>query len=552
MNVIAATMVDLHTTPLGTRSRLGDELAAETVLHRTLRSVLAVDSVSAVCVLCPSAQRNRCGELIADLPVELINCDGPTTAWSQLVRVGRKWSLDGWRGGAGSTTCFDEYFHGPAFAALLEHREADAILIFAPAAPLFDPTIAERMIEHRRACAEGVRMIFTQAPPGVAGVLLDASLVRELAEKGIPIGWTLSYKPDAPQKDLIFDECCMEIPTSLRHASGRLIVDTDRAMRRVSDCLQRPDTPASAESLGDWLIERDENHVECAPREIEIELTTDDPYPNAVLRPRGSRLNQRGPIDVGVVERIAASLTEFDDALVVLGGFGEPLRHPQFPRILEALRPAGGAAGVFGLAVRTAAVDLSDTIVDLLVAHRVDLLNVVLDAWSEEKYVELNAPDESTIATFDRVIPWFQKIEARSRAAGVVTPIIIPELTKAKENLGELEAFYDGWIQRSGTVCVRGYTTRGGQMPDHSVMNMAPIGRTPCRRIRSRCTILADGTVVACEEDFIARQPVGDVGESSLGEIWRSDAFHALRESHRNFDFTINRLCAACNEWHRP
>ena len=77
-------------------------------------------------------------------------------------------------------------------------------------------------------------MSFTQAPPGLAGLLLAAPLVHELAREGIPVGWIFSYKPDAPQKDLIFLTCCFEVPVDVRYATGRLMADTDRAVRHAS------------------------------------------------------------------------------------------------------------------------------------------------------------------------------------------------------------------------------------------------------------------------------------------------------------------------------
>ena len=38
------------------------------------------------------------------------------------------------------------------------------------------------MIEYRLGVEQEVRLVFTQAPPGLAGVLLDACLIHELAE----------------------------------------------------------------------------------------------------------------------------------------------------------------------------------------------------------------------------------------------------------------------------------------------------------------------------------------------------------------------------------
>ena len=92
---------------------------------------------------------------------------------------------------------------------------------------------------------------------------------------------------------------------------------------------------------GGGLDRQERTNVEAIPREVEIELTTDDPYPNSCLRPRGSRVERRGPIDIELVRRVAEELAAYDDSLIVLGGFGDPLRHPEFPSALRAIRAAG-------------------------------------------------------------------------------------------------------------------------------------------------------------------------------------------------------------------
>ena len=50
----------------------------------------------------------------------------------------------------------------------------------------------------------------------------------------------------------------------------------------------------------------------------------------------------------------------------------------------------------------------------------------------------------------------------------------MPSFVKARQNLHEMEAFYDGWVQRLGAALVTGYSHRAGQLPNHAVSGMAP------------------------------------------------------------------------------
>ena len=131
-------------------------------------------------------------------------------------------------------------------------------------------------------------------------------------------------------------------------------------------------------------------------------------------------------------------------------------------------------------------------------------------------------------------------------------PIVVPEMTKARENLHELDGFYDGWLRRVGAVSLTGFSHYARQCEDRSVINMAPSARTPCRRIRSRCLVLADGRVTMCDQDFQGRHPLGSLADRSLEDIWRCAEFDRIRAAHQAGRFDPVPLCAACDEWHRP
>lgn len=556
---LAVMLVDLERTPLGTRSRLAEELGGVPVLQRTAERVLAARRLDGgLAALAPRAQAEAVRGLLAGTAAQVVPHEAPAAPWAKLVRVARKWSLDGWRGGLGGTTSLDEYLHPALIDGLLKHMPADRIMAFPPAAAALDPALIDRMIDHHDAVDDDARMTFTQAPPGVAGAIFDASLIREMAEKNVPPGWILSYKPDAPRKDLAFFSCCCQIPAALSHAAGRLIADTDRSLARVAALLSdHPD--ADGETLGRWLAEHERTAVPPLPHEVEIELTTDDPFPNARLRPRGQRVGRRGPIPLETVEQAAEELARFDDARVVLGGFGEPLRHPRFAEVLAALR----RCGVYAVAVRTSGVDLSDAAVDALIEHGADVLNVLIDGWSDETYAAMMAPGDLAPASRDGVLERIGRLERVRIERQSPAPVVVPEMVKARPTVHELAAFFDGWIRQLGAVSVTGYSHYGGQVEDLSVMSMAPPVRTACRRIRSRCLILADGRVTVCDQDFRGVQVLGRLGRLTpdgrsqprvtLGELWTGPAMQRIREAHAagRFDQAMP-LCAGCEEWHRP
>jgi hypothetical protein len=552
VKVIATIQADLKVTPLGTRSRLGDVLSGSTVLRRTVERVCGAKSVEAVYVLCPVGDREACEQMLRGTRAIVRSFDAGPSPWTGLVQTARKWSLHGWRGGIGGTTYFDEFTDIRLLCKLLDEVQADAALAVPAAAPLLDPGLMDQMIEHRRAAGDDITMTFTQAPPGIAGILLDASLVRQLAEKNIPVGWIFSYKPDDPSKDLIFQPTCCDIPAELRHAVGRLTADTDRSVERVSALLGDHAAPDLA-TIGRWLTSREVTCTESLPREVEIELTTDDPYPEAFVRPRGTRLDARGPIDLAVVKQIVGEIIRYDDALVVLGGFGDPLRHPRFVDVLETIRSVRrDGRGLYGLAVRTAAADLTEEHVEAMISREVDILSVLLDAWTPELYGKLQSPSDPAAADLDGVLKRLDRLSDARQKRNSIKPTLVPEMTKSRDNAHELDEFHDGWLRRAGTVCISGYGHYARQLEDRSVICMAPSPRVACRRIRSRCVVLADGRVTLCDQDYNGGYAVGRIGEQSLEQLWLGQDFERVRTAHRQGRFDPTPLCASCDEWHRP
>ncbi len=554
MKVIAALAANLEMSSIGTKSRLSAELHGVPVLRRTVERLMRAKEITDIVVLAPSDQTDQCAQLLRGTRSTVTSCDASPMPWASLVQTSRKWALDGWRGGLGSTTCFDEYTDCRALTGLLDTTGVDAVMSVSAAAPVVDPRMIDTMIQHNRRETEFADLTFVQAPPGLAGILLRADTIRQLAEQNIPVGWTFAYQPDNPRKDVIFLECCLEVPMEVRYAVGRCIADTDRSLQRLKCLLDDMDDP-DAVAVGRWLAAAEAKTFEQLPTEVEIELTTDDPYPENLLRPAGSKIPTRGPISKEIVSRLSREATAMDDSLIVLGGFGDPLRHPDFTGILASLRDtSASSSGPFGLAVRSTGVDLTDDKIEAMIDNRVDILSISLDAWSSDTYGKLQSPNHPTKASLDFVRKRMERVGELTQKRSTAKPIVVPSFTKSKDNVHEMDAFYDGWIRKLGVVTIQGYSHYAGQIENRSVINMAPSTRIPCRRLRSRCMVLADGCVTACEQDFAGMAPIGNLNENSLSEIWSGGVMTKLRDAHRDhrYDESPLNLCAACDEWHRP
>ena len=540
MKIVAVLEADLDVAPPGRRSRLAEPLCGVPVLRRTVQRFAAAECVEKVLLTVPEEQAQRVRELCAGLPVAVEARQFPRAGYAPHVWSARKWCPGGWRGGLGDTTIFDEFMSPAELTRICQTRRADAVATLPASAALIDPSLIDQVVSHHEKHFAGFRLTFTQAPPGMAVSVWQPVLLAELAKAGQWPGSVLGYTPKRPIIDMTAQDCHCSIDPAIARCGVRLLADS----RRSFDLCER--VLAHGEGLSATEICRHATREAAdpgeMPEEIEIELTTDDELPDG-LHPRKPSVKQRGPMNPGMFERLIEEIAAWDDARITLGGFGEPTMHPDFGRILASCREKG----VFGLHVRTNGLGITNDVADAIVGENVDVVSFHIDAEGPDRYREVHGFDGH-----DRVLRSWETLVQRRREAGVPRPAITAVLTKAKQTLDALDAFYDGWMQRCGSAQIVGYSDRAAQRPDHAVVDMQPPARCPCRRIRQRVTVLADGTVTFCEEDFNGLHPAGHLRDASLREIWQGERFDRLRSAHEAEDYGVNPLCSACKEWHRP
>ena len=544
MKIIGVIEADLEKSPIGTRSRLADELLGEAVLRRTVRRGARSARLAGLHVVVPPSQRAAIDDLLHGLPVRVETCDAPPPAWQALVRSARKWALGGWRGGIWGACWFDEQMHLPMLEALASRESADAVAVIPAAGCLIDPALLEAMIDHQARFVDSQPFVFTQAPPGLAGCLLTTPFLADLARAGHPLGRLFTYRPQNPALDLISKECCYQSPNHVACASARLLADNRRSVELIGACLAElgHGDGANSSAVCRWLAERSREGVDRLPAEIEVELTTRDQLPETLLRPRGRLVGERGDLDLRLLEKLVEGLEGYDDVNLVFGGFGEPLLHPEFGRSLSIARESH----VLGLGVCTNALALDRRACELIVRCGVDCLAVSLDANDAHTYRRLHGCDG-----YQRAVANVEELIRTQNELLSPLPLIVPQLVKVRENMSHMEAFFDGWLRKTGWATITSFNHGAGQRPSLAVRSMAPPSRTPCARLWSRCLVLADGTVVACDQDFAARGPLGNLHEIPLAEIWGS-RLEGLRVAHRSGRYDAHPLCPTCDEWHRP
>lgn len=535
MNNPTAILSMLHEGPR--RNSATRLFRGEPVLHWTLRRLARSTKLGSVAVLCWEDQLDK---VTPETGSAFVLAKGPRTALHQVdaVAAARRWS-DGWRGGLLSTCDFDLGFHGPWFSELASKVNTDAVLLVDPASALVDPAVLDGLIAHAEA-HPATDMFFVPAAPGLGGALLRTPLLERLARAGSHSGKLLHYLPDQTCREPLAGDMCAPAPLQAARTTHRFKLDSDRQISRLSGAmvslnghLISSGAVELVEKVHEW------NRVDPLPREIVLELTTER-NSKPIWWPGSHYAIRRDAMRTETAELLFEELSAIDDTRLTLAGVGDPALADNLFEIIESAHQLAHLS----IHVETDLLNLPKDTIRQLANSPVDVVSVHLPAMSEQTYSQVMG-----VSGYDKVIEAI-RLFAESRS-GRSVPILVPTFTKCRQNLGEMEAWYDQWLRAVGCAVIRGPGDCGGLIPDVSAADMAPPRRRYCSRLNSRMTILSDKTIVSCEEDALGRQALGLLGARPLREIWQQN-FEELRADHRSMNFSRRSICANCREWHRP
>jgi hypothetical protein len=515
------------------------QFRGEPVLAWTLRRISRCANLGATAILCWQDQRPLVEPIAESFGARCFS-PSPRVALPALdsITTARRWA-DGWRGGLLAACEFDRGFYAPWIRDLLAEMGGQAACLVDPAAGLIDPDLIDRLIDHAAVNGE-IDFFFTPAAPGLCGVMIRKSLIEQLASTSSIPGLLLSYRPDVAQRDPISSPACAPVAANLARTRNRFTLDSDRQIARLARATEHLNGEligAPAEQLlqavqgdGSWGM----------PREIVLELT-----PRRLSRPiylPGSyQPINRPDLTPDAAARLLEELAGIDDLRLVLAGAGDPLLSPG---VFEILR----RAAEFGIAVaiETDLVGLDESAVFALAESNVDIVSVHLPAATAQTYLAVMQFDG-----FKTCLDNLRRLIGRRQSRRAGTPLIVPTFTKTQANLAEMEPWYDHWLRLLGCAVIAGPSDFSGSIPDVAVARMEPPLRKPCARLAGRITILSDGRIVSCEQDFYGKQTLGQIGRDSIQSVW-AGPLADLRADHRSGNWQRHALCAPCTDWHRP
>ncbi|MCQ2247810.1 MAG: spiro-SPASM protein [Treponema sp.] len=430
---------------------------------------------------------------------------------------------------------------------------ADGVLYSSADRPFLDLELAKEVLDcHEKYIAE---YTFADGYPfGFAPEVIDCGTLRILS------GFTGEHYADALESP-VSNECIFnllkkdinsfEIEAVTAKKDYRMLrLDFSCSVKRnfvacknLYDLAIHEKIPFGAESLSDFAETRGEvQHTLPAYYSVQINSAYRGiPFYNVYAK----ELAKDGVMSLEKFKGLASQISACsDDAVIGFGSFGEPLLAENFCSYVEAILEYDNLS----LLVETDGICVTQ-----------QLAQEVSSACKKFKDRKNHAPKISWIVSIDAFSEnmynsifeggnFAKAVEAVSILHKEFPGVVYPQFTRMNENECELEKFYRYWSSpdspSGGKLIIQKYDNCCGKLPDRKPADLTPVDRYPCWHIKRDMTVMCDGSVPLCRQNF--GQPLGNVFEEEIEKVWQK--FLPVVKEH--VDGNYCGKCGKCDEYY--
>ena len=293
-----------------------------------------------------------------------------------------------------------------------------------------------------------------------------------------------------------------------------------------------------------------------------------------------------GYMDVGMAEGLFSDLSAHGIAFdtLILFWLGEPLLHPEFPRIWQAAIRAASSQGTFRkVELHSNATHLNARFTSALLNESSvpQVLHFSLDATDKDLYLKVKGMDR-----YDLVVKNIENFLSQKAHLGARWPRPVFQFIVGSNNVEQVPAFYQQWTHacESRGIPVRavaGHVPHGedaivffrqldcptaeeqaaenaifrGAMDGLglSVPSQAAKGEQVVGENHSVCAgfwkspvISWDGAVTTCTRDSMLLNRVGSLQDMPFSTLWFNESMRVRRAAVANGDYSKLKVCQTC------
>lgn len=253
---------------------------------------------------------------------------------------------------------------------------------------------------------------------------------------------------------------------------------------------------------------------------------------------RFSRRTDIGDMDMSLFKKIIDEGRKYNLPAINLSWLGESFLHPQ---LIDMIRYAKNS-GVMDIWINTNGTLIDEDMAEKIIESGLNNIIFSVDAVSEETYNRIKCGSDFEL--INRNIEYL--IELRNKK-NLIEPRVHIQMIDMKQTHDELTAFIDYWRVRADNVRVAIYQSPDGKPNDRNRIQNKPDSIFPCPQLWQRLVIGWDGNVYACIGDNACRNPLGNLNNCSIYDIWHSRELNELRNMHSNYEADNIEMCMHCD-----
>ncbi len=251
-----------------------------------------------------------------------------------------------------------------------------------------------------------------------------------------------------------------------------------------------------------------------------------------------SNERKRGYMELPLFRSIIDEAADIGVRRIHLYLHGEPLLHP---RIGEMLRHIKSRRLAVTLATNAMLLD-EEKIADVMGAGMTNADYILLSVlgFSRQTHESIQRGVDH-----DRVLANITRLTEYRNARKLDGPIIETVFYTLPENRGEEGAYRAFWHKKVDHARIARESMQYAELRG-GVSSARPRTRT-CHHLWERMSIHWDGTAALCVGDIDGKHRLGNLGESSIKDLWNGEEISRIRAFHRKSDFAAIPLCRTCD-----
>lgn len=222
---------------------------------------------------------------------------------------------------------------------------------------------------------------------------------------------------------------------------------------------------------------------------------------------------------------------------VTLHGYGEPIIDPNITKRVEFC----SARNIPTYFSCVPANIRHDKIISLMEAG-LDVIKFSIDSLSDEKQKQIRGKNNNYSMAVDSIkkLIEYKRHHPELKTKFVVTMVA---LSSDLDELKMQKEFVSIWRDYPVYCYVKSQDNRWYWEDDESMKNQSHYKSQYCEFPWLSLSIMSNGAVVPCSQDYDAEMVMGHIQEQSLEEIWNSEKYKAFRRAHITGEFQNQYKC---------